>query len=213
MAIATVNPTTGVIKREFATIDAGVLRNASNVPQSALYLDDLFRRGGFPAGTLQTLLIGSGTVDAVIRDTRVQGFALTPSEPVGRSVAATAGSQIKRLVLELGGSDPFIVHAEVDDAISQGATARTGGISPSDGTGWFYPPITPEGVDETMHLVEEPFGPVVVLYRAAAAVVINRMTISYPEPPFGGIKNSGFGRELGAPGIREFCNLKTVWKA
>ena len=213
MAIATVNPTTGVIKREFATINAGVLTNASNVPQLALHLDDRFRRGGFPAGAFQTLLTGSGTVGAVTRDPRVLGFALTPSEPAGRSVAATAGSQIKRLVLELGGSDPLIVHAEVDDAISHGATARTGGINPSDGTGWFYPPIVLEGVDETMHLVEEPFGPVVVLYRAAEAVFINRVTISYPEPPFGGIKNSGFGRELGAPGIREFCNLKIVWKA
>ncbi len=193
--------------------NAGLLKHASNVPQSALYLDDLFRRGGFPAGAFQTLLIGSGTVDAVLRDPRVQGVALTGSEPAGRSVAATAGSQIKKLVLELGGSDPFIVHAEVDDAINHRATARTGGISPSDGTGWFYPPIMLEGVDETMRLLEEAFGPVAVLYRAADAAFILGMTISYPELPFGGLKNSRHGQQLGAPGIREFCNLKTAWKA
>lgn len=194
--------------------NAGLLKHASNVPQSALYLDDLFRRGGFPAGAFETLLIGSGTVDAVLRDPRVQGVALTGSEPAGRSVAATAGSQIKKLVLELGGSDPFIVHAEVDDAISQGATARTGGISPSDGTGWVYPQTMLEGRDETMRLfLEEAFGPVAVHYRTADAAFILGMTISYPELPFGGLKNSRHGQQLGAPGIREFCNLKTAWKA
>jgi succinate-semialdehyde dehydrogenase/glutarate-semialdehyde dehydrogenase len=306
--------------------NAGLLKHASNVPQSALYLDDLFRRGGFPAGAFQTLLIGSGPVDAVIRDPRVKGVALTGSEPAGRSVASTAGSQIKKLVLELGGSDPFIVmpsadleraatvaatarlgnngqsciaakrfivHTDVyeqfaelfttamaasvvgdpldeattigplatesgrtdvaelvDDALAHGATARIGGGAPS-GDGWFYPPTVLENVDESARLFqEEAFGPVAVLYRAtdaadalrlanvttfglssavwtddpdderffvesidAGAVFINGMTISYPELPFGGIKNSGYGRELGAPGIREFCNLKTVWKA
>ncbi|MFM9878297.1 MAG: NADP-dependent succinic semialdehyde dehydrogenase [Rhodoglobus sp.] len=306
--------------------NAGLLKHASNVPQSALYLDDLFRRGGFPAGAFQTLLIGSGPVDAVIRDPRVKGVALTGSEPAGRSVASTAGSQIKKLVLELGGSDPFIVMPSADleraatvaatarlgnngqsciaakrfivhtdvyerfaelftaamaasvvgdplddaitigplatesgrtelaelvgDAIAHGAVARLGGNAPS-GAGWFYPPTVLENVDESARLFqEEAFGPVAVLYRAtdaadalrlanvttfglssavwtedpdderffvesidAGAVFINGMTISYPELPFGGIKNSGYGRELGAPGIREFCNLKTVWKA
>lgn len=306
--------------------NAGLLKHASNVPQSALYLDDLFRRGGFPVGAFQTLLIGSAEVDAVVRDPRIKGVALTGSEPAGRAVAATAGSVIKKVVLELGGSDPFIVmpsadleaaaamaatarlgnngqsciaakrfivHADVyerfaqlfaarlsaavvgdpldeattvgplatasgraelaelvDDALAHGATARVGGVAP-DGDGWFYPPTLLENVDESARLFqEEAFGPVAVLYRAAdaeealrlanvttfglssavwttdpadeeffvrridaGAVFINGMTISYPELPFGGIKNSGFGRELGAPGIHEFCNLKTVWKA
>jgi succinate-semialdehyde dehydrogenase / glutarate-semialdehyde dehydrogenase len=305
--------------------NAGVLKHASNVPQSALYLDDLFARGGFPVGAFQTLLIGARDVDAVIRDPRIAAVTLTGSEPAGRSVAATAGSEIKKLVLELGGSDPFIVmpsadldkaatiaatarlgnngqsciaakrfiaHTDiydefaalfeaklaaavvgdpldeattvgpvatetgrtelaelVDDALANGATARLGGVLP-DGPGWFYPPTLLEGVTDTMRLFqEETFGPVAVLYRAtdaahalelanvttfglssavwttdtadeeffvqnidAGAVFINGMTISYPELPFGGIKNSGYGRELGAPGIREFCNLKTVWK-
>jgi succinate-semialdehyde dehydrogenase / glutarate-semialdehyde dehydrogenase len=305
--------------------NAGVLKHASNVPQSALYLDDLFARGGFPVGAFQTLLIGAREVDSVIRDPRIAAVTLTGSEPAGRSVASTAGSEIKKLVLELGGSDPFIVmpsadldaaaaiaatarlgnngqsciaakrfiaHTDiydefaalfeaklaaavvgdpldeattvgpvatetgraelaelVDDALANGATARLGGALP-DGPGWFYPPTLLEGVTDDMRLFqEEAFGPVAVLYRAtdaahalelanvttfglssavwttdpadeeffvqniaAGAVFINGMTISYPELPFGGIKNSGYGRELGAPGIREFCNLKTVWK-
>jgi succinate-semialdehyde dehydrogenase / glutarate-semialdehyde dehydrogenase len=305
--------------------NAGVLKHASNVPQSALYLDDLFARGGFPVGAFQTLLIGAREVDSVIRDPRIAAVTLTGSEPAGRSVASTAGSEIKKLVLELGGSDPFIVmpsadldaaaaiaatarlgnngqsciaakrfiaHTDiydefaalfeaklaaavvgdpldeattvgpvatetgraelaelVDDALANGATARLGGALP-DGPGWFYPPTLLEGVTDAMRLFqEEAFGPVAVLYRAtdaahalelanvttfglssavwttdqadeeffvqniaAGAVFINGMTISYPELPFGGIKNSGYGRELGAPGIREFCNLKTVWK-
>jgi succinate-semialdehyde dehydrogenase / glutarate-semialdehyde dehydrogenase len=305
--------------------NAGVLKHASNVPQAAIYLDDLFTRGGFPVGAFQTILIGSREVEAVIRDPRVVAVTLTGSEPAGRSVAATAGSEIKKLVLELGGSDPFIVmpsadleraatiaatarlgnngqsciaakrfiaHTDiydefaalfeaklaaavvgdpldeattvgpvateagraelaelVDDALAKGAIARLGGALP-DGPGWFYPPTLLEGVTEDMRLFqEETFGPVAVLYRArdaahaldlanvttfglssavwttdpddeeffvnaidAGAVFINGMTISYPELPFGGIKNSGYGRELGAPGIREFCNLKTVWK-
>ncbi len=306
--------------------NVGVLKHASNVPQSALYLDDLFTRGGFPAGAFQTLLVGSAAVEEIIRDPRVKAVTLTGSEPAGRSVAQTAGSEIKKLVLELGGSDPFIVmpsadldraatiattarlgnngqsciaakrfiaHADiydefarlfaeklsaavvgdpllesttvgpvateagrtelaelVDDALAKGATALVGGALPS-GAGWFYPPTLLEGVTDEMRLFqEETFGPVAVLYKArdaahalelanvtsfglssavwttdpadeeffvsnidAGAVFINGMTISYPELPFGGIKNSGYGRELGAPGIREFCNLKTVWKA
>lgn len=305
--------------------NTGLLKHASNVPQSALYLDTLFARGGFPAGAFQTLLIGSGPVDAIVRDHRIKGVALTGSEPAGRSVASSAGAEIKKLVLELGGSDPFIVmpsadlgraastaatarlgnngqsciaakrfivHTDVydefaelftahiaaavvgdpldeattvgplateagrndlaelvDDAVAKGAVVRTG-VPTSLTDGWFYTPTVLEGVDETMRLFqEEAFGPVAVLYRVAdaaealalangttfglssavwttdsadedffvrgidaGAVFINGMTISYPELPFGGIKNSGYGRELGAPGIREFCNLKTVWK-
>jgi succinate-semialdehyde dehydrogenase / glutarate-semialdehyde dehydrogenase len=306
--------------------NAGLLKHASNVPQSALYLDGLFERAGFPAGCFGALLIGSREVDAVIRDERVVAVTLTGSEPAGRAVAKTAGEMIKKTVLELGGSDPFIVmpsadldgavetavtartqnngqsciaakrfivHTDVyddfaqrfaermgllvvgdptdpgtdvgplateqgradlaelvDDAVAKGADVLTGGTA-SDGPGWFYPPTVIANLTDDMRLVqEEAFGPVAALYRVAdrdeavqvanattfglssavwttdradedyfvaaldaGAVFINGMTISYPELPFGGIKNSGYGRELAAAGIREFCNLKTVWKA
>jgi succinate-semialdehyde dehydrogenase/glutarate-semialdehyde dehydrogenase len=306
--------------------NAGVLKHASNVPQSALYLDTIFTRGGFPEGAFSTLLIGSREVDAVIADRRVKAVTLTGSEPAGRAVAQSAGHHIKKAVLELGGSDPFIVmpsanvdeaarvavtartgnngqsciaakrfivHSDVydeftekfvsrmaalrvgdpmldttdigpvateggrtelielvDDALGKGAVALTGGTVP-DGPGWFYPPTVIAGVTPGMRLhLEETFGPVATLYRVesaeeaielangttfglssavwsadadeqdrfltaldAGAVFINGMTISYPELPFGGIKDSGYGRELAAAGIREFCNLKTIWKA
>jgi succinate-semialdehyde dehydrogenase/glutarate-semialdehyde dehydrogenase len=306
--------------------NTGVLKHASNVPQSALYLDTLFTRGGFPEGAFTTLLIGSAEVAAVIEDPRVRAVTLTGSEPAGRSVAATAAAQVKKSVLELGGSDPFIVmpSADLDAAIATAVTARsvnngqsciaakrflvhdavydtfvagftasmaalrvgdpldeqtqvgpiatssgrdelselvndarekgadilTGGSVP-DGPGWFYPPTVVAGVTPEMRLhLEETFGPVATVYRVqdadeaialanvtdfglsssvwttdaaerarferdleAGAVFVNGMTISYPELPFGGIKNSGFGRELAAAGIREFCNLKTVWEA
>jgi succinate-semialdehyde dehydrogenase/glutarate-semialdehyde dehydrogenase len=305
--------------------NTGLLKHASNVPQSALYLDTLFERAGFPAGAFRTLLIGSREVAAVIEDPRVRAVTLTGSEPAGRSVASTAGAQIKKAVLELGGSDPFIVmptadleaaattavkartlnngqsciagkrfivHADVydefaalfaqkmaalvvgdpmdpatdvgplatesgladlaelvDDAIAKGATALAGG-SAVDGPGWFYQPTVLGDLTDDMRIVlEEAFGPVASLYRVAdreeavrianqttfglssavwtrdpeeeayfiramdaGAVFVNGMTISYPELPFGGIKDSGYGRELAAAGIREFCNLKTVWK-
>ena len=305
--------------------NTGVLKHASNVPQSALYLDSLFERGGFPAGAFTTLLIGSGEVAAVIEDPRVRAITLTGSEPAGRSVASTAAAHVKKSVLELGGSDPFIVmpSADIDAAIATAVTARTvnngqsciaakrfivhdsvydtfvagftaamaalrvgdpldeqtqvgpiatasgrdelielvddarakgadiltGGTTP-DGPGWFYPPTVVAGVVPAMRLhLEETFGPVATVYRVhdadeaialanvtdfglsssvwttdesererfereieAGAVFVNGMTISYPELPFGGIKNSGFGRELAAAGIREFCNLKTVWQ-
>lgn len=305
--------------------NSGLLKHASNVPQSALYLDTLFSRGGFPDGAFSTLLIGSREVAAVLQDRRVKAVTLTGSEPAGREVAANAGGQIKKAVLELGGSDPFIVmpsadlekavttavtarvqnngqsciagkrfivHAEVydrfaalfaerlsalvvgdpmdaatqvgplatesgrddlaalvDDAVAHGATVLAGGGTP-DGPGWFYPPTLLADLHDGMRIVlEEAFGPVASLYRVesreqaveianqttfglssavwttdpddegyfvdaldAGAVFINGMTISYPELPFGGIKDSGYGRELAAAGIREFCNLKTVWK-
>ena len=306
--------------------NTGLLKHASNVPQSALYLDGLFEKGGFPAGCFRTLLIGSGAVEAVIEDPRVKAVTLTGSEPAGRSVAATAGRQIKKAVLELGGSDPFIVmpsadidvaatvavkarisnngqsciagkrfivHDDVyddftarfvakmtaltvgdpmdettdvgplatasgrtdiaelvDDAVGKGAEVLAGGHVP-DGPGWYYPPTVLAGLTEDMRIVmEETFGPVASVYRVAdreeavrvanqttfglsssvwstdsgeqdwfvarldaGAVFFNGMTVSYPELPFGGIKDSGYGRELAAAGIREFCNLKTVWKA
>ncbi len=306
--------------------NTGVLKHASNVPQSALYLDTLYERGGFPPGAFTTLLIGSAEVAAVIEDPRVRAITLTGSEPAGRSVASIAAAQAKKSVLELGGSDPFIVmpSADLDAAISTAVTARTvnngqscisakrfivhdavydafmtgftaamaalrigdpldeqtqvgpiatssgrdelvelvddarakgadiltGGTVP-DGPGWFYPPTVVAGVTPAMRLhLEETFGPVATVYRVkdadeairlanvtdfglsssvwttepgererfereieAGAVFVNGMTISYPELPFGGIKNSGFGRELAAAGIREFCNLKTVWQS
>ncbi|MBG6056526.1 succinate-semialdehyde dehydrogenase/glutarate-semialdehyde dehydrogenase [Salinibacterium sp. CAN_S4] len=305
--------------------NSGLLKHASNVPQTALYLDTLFMRGGFPEGAFSTLLVGSQAIAAVIQDSRVKAVTLTGSEPAGREVAANAGSQIKKAVLELGGSDPFIVmpsadidkavdvavtarvqnngqsciagkrfivHADVydrfaalfaeklsalvvgdpmddatqvgplatesgrdelaelvEDAKLHGATILAGGSAP-DRAGWFYNPTLIADLHDGMRLVmEEAFGPVASLYRVesreqaleianqttfglssavwttdavdeqyfvdaldAGAVFINGMTISYPELPFGGIKASGYGRELAAAGIREFCNLKTVWK-
>jgi succinate-semialdehyde dehydrogenase/glutarate-semialdehyde dehydrogenase len=306
--------------------NAGVLKHASNVPQTALYLDTLFERAGFPAGAFSTLLIGAGEVDPVIADRRVAAVTLTGSEAAGREVGATAGRQLKKVVLELGGSDPFIVlpsadveeaarvavlartvnngqsciaakrflvHTDVhdafldrftdamrtlrtgdpmdpktdigplateggrrdvaelvDDAVARGAKALVGGETP-DGPGWFYPPTVLVGITEDMRIHrEEAFGPVATVYRVAdldeavrlanatsfglsssvwtrdgaeqeelirrleaGAVFVNGMTVSHPELPFGGIKDSGHGRELAAAGIREFCNLKTVWKA
>jgi succinate-semialdehyde dehydrogenase/glutarate-semialdehyde dehydrogenase len=302
----------------------GLLKHASNVPQTALYLEDVLRRAGFPEDCFQTLLISSGQVEAVLRDPRVAAATLTGSEPAGRSVAAICGDEVKHTVLELGGSDPFvvmpsadldkaaqvavtarvqnngqsciaakrfIVHTDVydafaekfvarmkalkvgdpfdsatdvgplateqgrvdveklvEEAVGKGATVLCGG-SRADGPGWYYPPTVIADITEDMPLYrEEVFGPVASLYRVAdieeaiavandspfglgsnawtsdpdeqkrfvndleaGQVFINGMTISYPELPFGGVKRSGYGRELSGHGIREFCNLKTVW--
>lgn len=305
--------------------NTALLKHASNVPQAALYLDALFERGGFPAGSFRSLLIPASRVEAVLRDPRVVAATLTGSEPAGRSLASIAGSEVKHVVLELGGSDPFIVmpsadldaavatavtsrtsnngqacinakrfivheavydafvarfttamaalrvgdpmdpdvdlgpvatesgRAELDelvrDAAEKGATIATGG-APLPGPGWFYPPTVVTDVTPEMRLfAEEAFGPVATVYRAAdaeaaleiangttfglssavwtqdpdeedffvrrleaGAVFVNGMSVSYPELPFGGIKDSGVGRELAAEGIREFTNLKTVWR-
>jgi succinate-semialdehyde dehydrogenase / glutarate-semialdehyde dehydrogenase len=305
--------------------NTGVLKHASNVPHSAMYLDTLFTRAGFPAGSFTTLLIGAAAVADVIDDRRIKAVTLTGSEPAGRSVAARAGENIKKSVMELGGSDAFIVmpsadleqassvavtarinnngqsciagkrfivHADVyddflalftqkmsalvvgdplddatqvgplatkrgrdelaelvDDAVAKGARVLIGGTAP-DRPGWFYEPTVLDHLQPAMRLVmEEAFGPVASVYKVhsreealkvanqttfglssalwttdvsdeeyfihnidAGAVFVNGMTISYPELPFGGVKDSGFGRELGAPGIREFCNFKTIWK-
>lgn len=305
--------------------NTGLLKHASNVPQAALYLDTLFERGGFPHGSFRSLLIPAGRVEAVLRDRRVVAATLTGSEPAGRSVAAIAGSEVKHVVLELGGSDPFVVMPSadlgaavatavasrtsnngqacinakrfivhdtvhdafverfaaamaalrvgdpsdegtdigplatqsgrdeladlVDDALDQGASAVVGASVPS-GAGWFYPPTVLTGVTASARLYrEEAFGPVGVVYRAAdaadalriandttfglssavwttdpdeeeffvaglraGAVFVNGMSVSYPELPFGGVKDSGVGRELAAEGMREFCNLKSVWR-
>ncbi|MFI6694029.1 NADP-dependent succinic semialdehyde dehydrogenase [Streptomyces sp. NPDC050433] len=306
--------------------NVGLLKHASNVPQTALYLDDLFRRAGFPEGCFQTLLVGSGAVEGILRDRRVAAATLTGSEPAGRSVAAVAGDEVKRTVLELGGSDPyivmpsadidraartavtarvqnngqsciaakrFIVHADVydafgerfvagmrkltvgdpmdestdigplsseqgradlevlvDDAVNRGAMARCGGRRP-DGLsrGWYYEPTVLTDVSPDMRIHhEEAFGPVATVYRVAdldeavrvandtpfglssnvwtrddedvrrfvsdlqaGGVFFNGMTASHPALPFGGVKRSGYGRELSDHGIREFCNVTTVW--
>ncbi|MFE5600869.1 NADP-dependent succinic semialdehyde dehydrogenase [Streptomyces coelicoflavus] len=304
--------------------NVGLLKHASNVPQTALYLEDLFHRAGFPEGCFQTLLIGSAQVDDVLRDERVRAATLTGSEPAGRAVASTAGEMIKKTVLELGGSDPFvvmpsadvdraaevavtartqnagqsciaakrfIVHTDVydafaerftegmralrvgdpmeegtevgplsseqglndvvelvDDAVRGGATVLCGGERP-DGPGWYYPPTVLADVTRDMRIHrEEAFGPVATLYRAAdldeavliandtdfglssnvwtrddadvdrfvrdleaGGVYVNGMTASHPAFPFGGVKRSGYGRELSGHGIREFCNITTVW--
>ena len=306
--------------------NSGVLKHASNVPQSALYLDDLFTRAGFPEGSFSTLMISASQVAPVIDDWRVRAVTLTGSEPAGRAVAAQAGSQIKPSVMELGGSDAFVVTPNADieqaatvavtarinnngqsciagkrflvfdevydqfvdsfvakmaalkmgdpmdenvqvgplataggkrdivelveDAKAKGARVLCGGETPK-GPGYYYPATVIDQLTDDMRLVmEEAFGPVATIYRVkdreeaikvanqttfglssaiwsqdkaeqdyfiehlqAGAVFVNGMTISYPELAFGGIKDSGFGRELSDAGIKEFCNLKTVWKA
>ncbi|MDL5200142.1 NADP-dependent succinic semialdehyde dehydrogenase [Streptomyces sp. ALI-76-A] len=304
--------------------NVGLLKHASNVPQTALYLEDLFHRAGFPEGAFQTLLVGSAAIDDILRDERVKAATLTGSEPAGRAVASTAGEMIKKTVLELGGSDPyvvmpsadidraaqvavtarvqnngqsciaakrFIVHTDVYDAFAErfvqgmralrlgdpleeetevgplaseqgradleelvddarrgGARALCGGERP-DGDGWYYPPTVLAGITREMRVHrEEAFGPVATLYRAAdldeavliandspfglssnvwtrdegevdrfvrdleaGGVYVNGMTASHPAFPFGGVKRSGYGRELSGHGIREFCNITTVW--
>jgi len=304
--------------------NVGLLKHASNVPQTALFMQELFERAGFPAGSFQTLLIGSDQVERVIADRRVVAVTLTGSEGAGRSVAAAAGKHLKKTVLELGGSDAFvvmpsadleraakvattarcqnngqsciaakrfIVHtdvydafaeafgkqmaglvigdpmdadtdigplateqgrddvaAQVADAVAKGAEVLCGG-EPIDRPGWWYPPTVVAGLTPEMEMYDqEVFGPVAGLYRvssydeaielangtdfglgsnawttdeaeqqafvrdlAAGAVFINGMTTSFNELPFGGVKNSGYGRELSAHGIKEFCNIKAVW--
>lgn len=307
--------------------NTGLLKHASNVPRTALYLGDLFRRAGFPEGCFQTLLIGSSAVEGVLRDSRIVAATLTGSEPAGRSVASIAGDEVKKTVLELGGSDPyivmpsadlpravktavtarvqnngqsciaakrFIVHSDVyddfaerftaamnaltvgdpldestdigplateqgradleelvDDAVQKGATVLCGGARPEDRSrGWFYKPTVLTGITPEMRIhQEETFGPVATLYPVsdieeavavandssfglssnvwtrnsedvdffvrdleAGGVFVNGMTASHPALPFGGVKRSGYGRELSGHGIKEFCNATTVWQ-
>jgi succinate-semialdehyde dehydrogenase/glutarate-semialdehyde dehydrogenase len=304
--------------------NVGLLKHASNVPQTALYMQELFSRAGFPDGSFQTLLIGSDQVERVLDDRRVVAATLTGSEGAGRAIAAIAGRNLKKTVLELGGSDPFvvmpsadidkaaqvattarcqnngqsciaakrfIVHeevydafaaafvkqmsglvigdpmdeatdvgplateqgrddvaAQVEDARAHGASVLCGGEA-IDRPGWWYPPtVVADLAPEMQMYAEEVFGPVAGLYRVssyaeaielanrtdfglgsnawttdpdeqaafardleAGAVFINGMTTSYNDLPFGGVKNSGYGRELSVQGIREFCNAKSVW--
>jgi len=304
--------------------NVGLLKHASNVPQCALAIEDIFRRSGFPEGAFQTLLIGSDAVERVLTDSRVVAATLTGSEPAGSSVAATSGKHIKRTVLELGGSDPFIVmpsadfeaavstavkariinngqsciaakrfiiaeeiyerfeqrfvaemtalrigdpleestdigplattqivddlERQVKDAVAQGARILTGGRK-LPGPGNYYEPTVLVNINPSTSIsCEEIFGPVAMLFRVlnvgeaiqlanatpfglgsaawtndeheqqrfidgleAGSVFINGMVASDPRLPFGGIKHSGYGRELSEFGIREFVNVKTVW--
>jgi succinate-semialdehyde dehydrogenase/glutarate-semialdehyde dehydrogenase len=305
--------------------NVGLLKHASNVPQSALAIEDIFSKAGFPDGAFQTLLISAAQVASVINDPRVKAATLTGSEPAGASLAAAAGTQIKKTVLELGGSDPYIVleSADLDAAVSTAVTARmlnngqsciaakrfiiqdaiadeferrlvekfqalkigdpmdentdvgplatpdmlqdidqlvqrcvekgakvlTGGKPLSDRPGNYYPPtILTDFPPGTPADDEEFFGPVALLFRVpdidaaieranaspfglgasawttdaaqaerlideieAGAVFINGLVKSDPRLPFGGIKRSGYGRELSIQGIHEFVNIKTVW--
>ena len=306
--------------------NVGLLKHASNVPQCALEIESLFKAAGFPQGVFQTLLIGSGQVDALLNDPRVVAATLTGSEQAGIQVGIGAAKRIKKVVLELGGSDPFIVmpSADLDAAVASAVEARVinNGQSciaakrfivaapiadeferkfvarmqnlrvgdPFDEATQLGPLATPEGVRDLDADVqksvqagakvltgghplkrpgnyyaptvltdipknspaygEEFFGPVASIFRVkdqdeairiandvrfglgasawtndekererfineleAGMVFINKMVASDTRIPFGGVKQSGHGRELGAVGIREFMNAKTVWVA
>jgi succinate-semialdehyde dehydrogenase/glutarate-semialdehyde dehydrogenase len=309
--------------------NVGLLKHASNVPQCALAIEDVFRRAGFVEGAFQTLLLGSEAVQLVLEDARVAAATLTGSEPAGRSVAGLAGKQIKKTVLELGGSDPFIVmpsanleeavttavkartinngqsciaakrfivHEQIYDrfetefvaamkqlrigdpldektdigplataqilkdleeqvnvSVARGAKLLTGGQRPKLtgdlSRGNFYEPTVLADIPKDAPAsCDETFGPVASLFRVgsvdeaielanattfglgssawtndaeererfineleAGSVFINAMVASDPRLPFGGVKDSGYGRELSYFGIREFVNIKTVW--
>jgi succinate-semialdehyde dehydrogenase / glutarate-semialdehyde dehydrogenase len=304
--------------------NVGLLKHASNVPQCALAIEDIILRSGFPKGAFQTLLIGSEAVERVLTDKRVVAATLTGSEPAGSSVASTAGKHIKKTVLELGGSDPFVVMPSADfetaittavkarvinngqsciaakrfiiaeeiyerfeqrfveemkalrvgdpleestdigplatpqivddlarqvkDAVAQGARILTGGRKLERPGNYYEPTVLVDVNPSTTISCEEIFGPVAMLFRVndveeaiqianstpfglgsaawtndeseqrrfideleAGCVFINGMVASDPRLPFGGVKDSGYGRELSEFGIREFVNIKTVW--
>jgi succinate-semialdehyde dehydrogenase/glutarate-semialdehyde dehydrogenase len=306
--------------------NAGILKHASNVPRCALDIEAVFRDAGFPRGLFATALVGSRAVKALVEDERIAAVTLTGSEPAGSAVAEQAGRVLKKTVLELGGSDPFIVladadlraaartaaearlinsgqscicakrfivvdvvadqfldlftgemrarrvgdplspdtqvgpqarvdlrddlHRQVEESVKRGATLLLGGEIPT-GRGAFYPPTVLAAVDRGMPAFdEETFGPVAAVIRArdeadavrlandstfglgaalwtadrerarrlaaeieAGAVFVNGLVKSDPRLPFGGIKRSGYGRELSEYGIREFVNIKSVWMA
>jgi succinate-semialdehyde dehydrogenase / glutarate-semialdehyde dehydrogenase len=304
--------------------NVGLLKHASNVPQCALKIEDILLRAGFPAGVFQTLLIGASQVDRILNDPRVAAATLTGSEQAGIQVGISAAKRIKKVVLELGGSDPFIVmpsaniqeaastavkarvinngqsciaakrfivheqiadqfenefvsrmqalklgdpfdektdigplatpdavkdlHADVEKTLQAGGKLLAGG-KPVNGPGNFYLPTVLTNIPkESPAYREEFFGPVASIFRVknldeaiaiandsrfglgasawtnsatereqlineleAGMVFINQMVVSDPRVPFGGVKASGHGRELGPYGIREFTNIKTVW--
>ena len=304
--------------------NGALLKHASNIPQCAQAIESAFRDSGFPDGLFSTLLIAGADVEPVVRDPRVKAVTLTGSSEVGARVAAISGAALKKTVMELGGSDPFIVLADadiaeaaraatrarnqntgqsciaakrflvvqsvadefesrfaravselrtgdplddatqvgplaradlrdtverqVDDSVRQGARAIVGGTRRS-GRGFFYEPTVLVDVGDGMPvLVEETFGPVAAVRRVSdmeeavavanasdfglgasiwtsdasrgealartiesGAVFVNGMVASDPRLPFGGVKRSGYGRELGAFGIREFTNVQTIW--
>ena len=306
--------------------NVGLLKHASNVPQCALAIEEIFRRAGFAEGVFQTLLIETDQVKRVIEDRRVAAVTLTGSNAAGSQVAATAGRVIKKTVLELGGSDPFIVMAGADldaaaatavkarvvnngqsciaakrfivaEAVADeferrfvagmealvvgdpmdprtdvgplateaqlrtiadqversreaGARVLTGGRV-LEREGYYYAPTVITGVTpDSPAYYEEVFGPVATLFRVkdideairlandspfglgasawtrdpaerarfeaeleSGMVFINAMVASDPRVPFGGVKESGYGRELSPYGLREFVNIKTLWEA
>ena len=304
--------------------NVGLLKHASNVPGCAEAIEDVFRKAGYPEGVFRSLLVSSDAVEDLLADDRVRAATLTGSGPAGRAVASTAGRHLKKTVLELGGSDPFVVlddadleaaaetgawarnlnggqsciaakrfvvhtdvyepflerllgefealeegdpteeatdvgpqaradlladlHEQVEASVEAGATLEMGG-RPLDREGAFYPPTVltdvPEGCPAD---AEETFEPVAAVYEVeneaaavekandtrfglgasvwtedrergerlarridAGCVYVNQLVKSDPRVPFGGVKESGYGRELSGPGIREFVNRKTVW--
>jgi succinate-semialdehyde dehydrogenase/glutarate-semialdehyde dehydrogenase len=303
-----------------------LLKHAPNVPQCALAIEALFRTAGFPEGAFESLLIEVDQAPGILDDERVAAVTLTGSDRAGRDVASRAGRALKKTVLELGGSDPFIVmpsanlsqavatavksrtlnagqsciaakrfivseavaepflerfvaamralrigdpldpatevgpiarsdlvetlSAQVNDAVARGARVLTGG-APIERAGHYYPPTVLVDVPaDSRAYVEEVFGPVASVFRVrsldeaialandtryglgasvwtsepaerdrfvealeAGQVFVNAMVASDPRVPFGGVKNSGYGRELGPHGIREFTHTKTVWAA
>jgi succinate-semialdehyde dehydrogenase/glutarate-semialdehyde dehydrogenase len=304
--------------------NAALLKHASNVPQCALAIEAIFKRSGFPEGIFGTLLVGAEAVAEIIRDPRIKAVTLTGSEGAGRTVASIAGREIKKTVLELGGSDPFIVMPSanleaaaavatqarvqnngqsciaakrfivadsiadrfqekfvqqfkalrigdpMEEATEVGPLASESGVQEVDRQvraliqagarvliggqrpqrhGFFYPPSILTDVPPHADVAqEEVFGPVAMVFRVpdadaaiklanstsfglgasvwtndreeqkkfvgeieAGAVFVNGMVKSDPRLPFGGVKASGYGRELSEFGIREFVNVKTVW--
>ncbi len=303
--------------------NTALLKHASNVPQAALAIEEIFKQAGFADGVFQTLLIGANKVEKILTDNRVKAVTLTGSEKAGASVASTAGSQIKKTVLELGGSDPFIVmpsadlddavqkatlgriqnngqsciaakrfiihtavydkfraalkqkfealkvgdpmdnatdigplamanirdylNRQIDDSLKKGAIRLTGAESIA-GPGYFFKPGILENIPwDTPAAQDELFGPVACLFSVknfeeaialanntrfglgsaiftrdenemeqtidlieTGCIFVNNIVASDPRLPFGGIKASGYGRELAAEGIREFVNIKTV---